>query len=124
MRLRLFNFQLASILLCSGLAAQPACGLPQQAPGGDLPRIVSLIEQGKFREAETQLHAELQRDPNSFTAYRVLGYVWLQQQRYTQAEKALEESLRISPKNNPQALFLLVQAKFALKKPVEALALA
>ncbi len=96
----------------------------QNAGAADLTQIVKLIEQGKLTEAEARLRAELQRDPKSFTAYRVLGYVYQREQRFPEAEHALEESLQLSPHNNLQALFLLAQTKFALKKPGEAMALA
>ena len=54
----------------------------------------------------------------------MLGFVYQQKQRLPEAEHALEESLKLSQGKNPQALFLLVQTKFMLKKTQEAVALA
>ena len=115
---------IAGTLFFSFLGTLPTYGLRQKGESGALPRVVSLIEKGRLTEAEAALRAELQQDPKSFTAYRVLGYVYQQQHRFSDAEHALEESVRLSPDNNSQAWFLLAQTKFALKKPGEAVELA
>jgi Flp pilus assembly protein TadD len=123
------HIHLARLLVGSALVILFACmwparGFTQSEESRDLPQIVKLIEQGKLPEAEARLQTVLKTEPNSPTAYRVLGYVYLQEQRYPEAERALEQSHKLSPAGNPQALFLLVQTKFALKKTPEAVHLA
>lgn len=113
-----------SALLFSWFDLGAACALPQIREPDNLPQIVKLIEQGKLGEAEAELQAALRSDPDSSTIYRVLGFVYQRQQRLPEAEHALQESLRLSSGDNPQAMFLLAQTKFALKKPQEAVALA
>lgn len=122
--LRLSSLLVGSALLLSGMGVGPARALAQNREPGDLPQIIKLIEQGKFPQAEARLQTALKSDPNSATIYRVLGFVYQQEQRFPEAERALEQSLKLSPEGNPQALFLLVQTKFALKKTKEAMALA
>jgi tetratricopeptide (TPR) repeat protein len=114
----------ASALLFYGWGIRQACAFPQNREPESLPQIVKLIEQGKLQAAEAELKLALRSDPNSSTIYRVLGFVYQRQHRLPEAEHALEESLRLSPANNPQAMFLLAQTKFALKKNKEAVALA
>jgi tetratricopeptide (TPR) repeat protein len=113
-----------STLLFSWMDVGPIRALAQNREADNLPQIIELIEQGKLPQAEARLEAALKSEPNSSKIYRVLGYVYQQEQRFPEAEHALEESLKLSQGDNPQALFLLVQTKFALKKTREAVALA
>jgi len=122
---RRWPIRFCAIILLSGCLRAGVESLSAQGvPPGNLPQIITLIERREFAPAEARLQTELKTDPSNPTLYRVLGFVYQQEQRFPDAERALERSLELSRGTNPQALFLLVGTKFALKKAPEALALA
>jgi tetratricopeptide (TPR) repeat protein len=103
-----------------------AAGMPN--PGVDdhseLGKIASLVESGQLEEAESTLKAIIKRDPQSSPAYRLLGLVYQKEEKYSQAENALERASSLSAGKDPETLFLLCQTEFALKNTRKALELA
>ena len=73
--------------------------LPKSTPAqsADLIRISSLIQQGKLDEAEQLLHRYLIKLPHSSKANTLLGVVYLRQERFKQAEEALQEVITRAP---------------------------
>jgi tetratricopeptide (TPR) repeat protein len=103
------------------------CGVPfvARARGGDeLDQIVTLIEEGRLRDAESRLQDVLRTEPNSGPAYRLLGILHRREGKFAQAEADLEKAVKLGGGKDPQTLFLLAQIKFAVKKTQEALDLA
>src|SRR5947199_1609764 len=90
----------------------------------DLRQIADTIQNGKLKEAEAALESLLKSHPNSVDAYRLLGAVFEREQKLQQAESALQRAVELSGGKDPQALFLLCQTEFELKKKTEALGLA
>jgi len=91
------------------------------AAQGELQTIAALIEQGQFGDAENRLQDFLRTEPNSGSAYRLLGILHQRQGKLPQAEADLEKALKLTGGRDPQILFLLAQIKFAVKKSHEAL---
>ena len=79
---------------CLALLCFPK-NLPAQT--SDLTRISSLIKQGKLDEAEQLLHRYLIKLPHSPKANSLLGVVYLRQERYKEAEEALQEAITRAP---------------------------
>ena len=90
----------------------------------DLRQIADAVQNGKLKEAEAALESLLKSQPNSVDAYRLLGAVFEREQKLQQAESALQRAVELSGGKDPQALFLLCQTEFELKKKTEALGLA
>ena len=79
---------------CIALLCLPNGPLAQSS---ELTRISSLIQQGKFDEAEQLLHRYLIKLPHSPKANSLLGIVYLRQERNKQAEEALQEAITGAP---------------------------
>jgi len=91
---RLFACSCIFVCSCIALLCLPKAALAQAA---DLTRISSLIRQGKLDEAELLLHRYLIKLPHSPKANNLLGIVYLRQERYKQAEEALQEAITRAP---------------------------
>jgi tetratricopeptide (TPR) repeat protein len=106
------------------LLASSIAGLSFAPAQDDLQQIAGAIQSGKLKEAEAALGSFLKNQPSSVDAYRLLGAVFERQQKFQQAESALQRAAKLSAGKDPQVLFLLCQTEFDLKKKSEALHLA
>jgi tetratricopeptide (TPR) repeat protein len=82
------------VCFCFALFYLPEGTLAQST---ELSRISSLIQQRKLDEAEQRLHAYLIKLPHSPKANDLLGIIYLRQERYKQAEKALQQAITSAP---------------------------
>jgi len=89
-------FACSCIFVCSCIAS--FC-LPKGTPAQstELSRISSLIQQGELDAAEQRLHSYLLKLPHSPKANDLLGIVYLRQERYKQAEEALQQAVTGAP---------------------------
>ena len=106
------------------LLASSIAGLSFAPAQNEMQQIAEAIQSGKLKEAEAALESLLKSQPNSAEAYRLLGAVFEREQKLSQAESALQRAAKLSGEKDPQALFLLCQTEFDLKKKTEALGLA
>ena len=91
-KLRLQSFLVIvvyAILGCPGrLSAQPA----------ELASAITLIHQGQLELAEKKLQRVVVRQPHSARAFKLLGFVYMREQRYDEAEGALRRAIHEDPK--------------------------
>ena len=106
------------------LLASSIAGLSFAPAQDNLQQIAGAIQSGKLKEAEAALGSFLKNQPNSVDAYRLLGAVFECQQKFQQAESALQRAAKLSGGKDPQVLFLLCQTELDLKKKSQALRLA
>src|SRR5947209_2442836 len=98
------------------LLANSIAGLSFAPAQNEMQQIAEAIQSGKLKEAEAALASLLKSQPNSVEAYRLLGAVFEREQKLQQAESALQRAAKLSGGKDPQALFLLCQTEFDLKK--------
>jgi tetratricopeptide (TPR) repeat protein len=100
----------------------PARG--QQPPDPDLSSVLDLIRKGNLPAAEKKLLEADRARPGLYQVQRLLGAVYEKEEKYPDAEAALERAARLSKQPDPEDLFLLCKVEFALNKTAEAVALA
>ena len=83
-------------LTFSCLLASSIAGLSFAPAQDDLQQIAGAIQSGKLKEAEAALESLLKRQPNSADAYRSLGAVFEREQKFQQAESALQMAAKLS----------------------------
>jgi tetratricopeptide (TPR) repeat protein len=86
--------------------------------------VVSLVGQGKLHEAETDLREIVKQAPESFPAYKLLGFVYMREGKYGEAETSLKRAKQLSQGKDPQTLYYLSQVEFTLKESNEGLKIA
>ncbi len=118
------RYGLIVYLLCCFAVSLPLKGLSSSAGANDLQQVVALIKQGNLKAAETRLKQAETESPDDAAIYRLLGIVYQRESKFTESERALRKAVTLSPKTDPQLLFILCQTEFALKKQSEALRLA
>jgi tetratricopeptide (TPR) repeat protein len=111
-------------LLCCFAVSLPLKSLSSSASANDLEQVIALVKQGNLKAAETRLKQAETESPNDAAIYRLLGVVYQRESKFVEAESALERAMTLSPKTDPQLLFLLCQTEFALKEQSKALRLA
>jgi tetratricopeptide (TPR) repeat protein len=85
-------FAYACIVLASLLLPGVAC-----AQNAELATVSTLIQKGKWEEAEQRLHRYLLKLPHSAKANTLLGTVYLRQGHFEQAEDALQKAITSAP---------------------------
>lgn len=88
------------------ISKQPSEPTPQQQAEEQYRRAVSLLQQGRVQDAQTQLASALQLDPFHVTARQALVGLLVEGRRYVQAERLLEEGLQIDPSQQEFAVML------------------
>ena len=67
---------------------------------------ISLIQQGKWKEAEEELHSSLSLDPEDFRPYVLLGYIYLERGEVQKAKGWLEMAREGGESSFPLYLYL------------------
>jgi Flp pilus assembly protein TadD len=57
----------------------------------------SLLQQGQFAEAVVELRNATTEDPTNAHSHALLGYTFLEQKKYSQASRAFERAVELSP---------------------------
>jgi tetratricopeptide (TPR) repeat protein len=104
------------LLLVFLISAQRSHILASESLQARIEHDVSLVAQGKFHEAETDLREIIKQVPDSFPAYKLLGVVYMREGNYAESETALQMAMQLSQGKDPQTLYYLSQVEFALKK--------
>ena len=81
------------LLLCGLLAGNAQTGGANQ----NLSEIESLIQQGRWREARTEVQGEIQQHPSSVEAYNLLGIIESGRQDFPSALAAFQKALQLRP---------------------------
>jgi tetratricopeptide (TPR) repeat protein len=78
----------------------------------------ALVREGKFKEAKTRIHEELQEHPGSAQGYALLGLVYTAEKNYDEALAAFQQGLKLNPKStgirNDLGNLYVVQGKIDL----------
>ena len=77
------------------LLASSIAGLSFAPAQNEMQQIAEAIQGGKLKEAEVALESLLKRQPNSADAYRLLGAVFEREQKFQQAESALQRAAKL-----------------------------
>jgi tetratricopeptide (TPR) repeat protein len=87
------------VLLPCLFIAVAFCFAPRIAKtqSSELSGVSALVDQGKFAEAERQLHQYLLKRPQSSKANSLLAKVYLRQEKFEQAEQALQKAIASAP---------------------------
>lgn len=90
---RLAKFAGAFVLICAGIAGDAQTAGSAQ----NLRDIESLIQQGRLREARTEVQREIEQHPSSLEAYNLLGIIESGRQDFPSALAAFQKALQIAP---------------------------
>jgi tetratricopeptide (TPR) repeat protein len=121
--------QIAALVLFLILSASQGFAGQQAAPAkpgkqssSNLPSpfadAEALVREGKFEEAKTRIHEELQEHPGSAQGYALLGLVYIAEKNYHEALAAFQQGLKLNPKStgirNDLGNLYVVQGKIDL----------
>lgn len=119
-----FGFLGFTFLILSLISVQPTSALMSESVRTQIEHDAALAAQGKFSDAETNLREIVNKNPNSFPAYKLLGFIYMREGKYAAAEKNLKVAVQLAHAKDPQSLYYLSKVEFKLKKSHEALEMA